>query len=66
MDEKRRLLSEVVSRTVASSYAAKQERDLAIAERKDLAPYNLALEEARRLEREAVDALDLHSVNSTT
>ena len=64
MDEKQRFLAEVVSRTVAESYAAKRERDLAIAERKDLAPYNLALEEARRLEREAVYALDLHKAAS--
>jgi len=60
MDEKRRLLAAVVSRTVASSYTAKHERDLAIAERKDLAPYNLALKEARKLEREAVNALARH------
>ena len=56
MDENRRLLAEVVSRTVATSYRAKQKRDLAIAEGKDLVPFNLALEEARRLEREAVNA----------
>lgn len=55
--DKRRFLTEVVARTVANTYAATRERDLAIAEGKDLAPYRLAVEEARKLEREAVNAL---------
>jgi hypothetical protein len=40
--DKRRLLSEIVTRTVASAYTAKQVRDLAAKEHKDLAPYNFA------------------------
>jgi hypothetical protein len=60
MDEdsdKPRLLRELIARTVASAHRAKRERDLAIEERKDPAPYDFALREARRWERHAVEEL---------
>ena len=60
MDEdgdKQRLLRELIARTVASARRAKRELDLAIEERKDPAPYDFALKEARRWERHAVEEL---------
>ena len=63
MDEdsdKQRLLRELIARTVASAHRAKSERDLAIEERNDPAPYDFALKEARRWERHAVGELIRH------
>jgi hypothetical protein len=40
----------IVAKTVANAYAAKREWDVAVKERKDLSPYNLAPEEARKAE----------------
>jgi hypothetical protein len=60
MDEdsnKQRLLRELIARTVASARRAKRERDFAIEEHKDPAPYGFALKEARRWERHAVEEL---------
>jgi hypothetical protein len=64
MDEesdKQRLLRELIARTVASAHRAKRERELAIEERNDPAPYDFALKEARRWERHAVGELVRHT-----
>jgi hypothetical protein len=55
--DKQRLLRELIARTVTSARRAKRERDLAVEERNDPAPYDLALKEARRWERHAVEEL---------
>ncbi len=55
--DRRRYLTENIARTVANTHTAIRERDVAMAEGKDLIPYRLAIEEARQLEREAFNAL---------
>jgi hypothetical protein len=53
-------LSDVVTKAVAQSYAAKDAHDRAVKSKKDAAPFATDLAAARKAESEAVRALDQH------
>lgn len=53
-------LSEIVTKAVQANYAAKEEQDRAVKNKKDTASFALALARARRTESVAVAALNKH------